>query len=291
MESFIVNVSKPKFECKLNHKELKLIGNVTLKVLEKLQCFEYEHIDLSEAEMGIDEEKWEVCLGWSHHGPVYGRSGWRKVEVLTRLLEQINAESRIMPEEMRRQLIDRKVFANKNRAAAISLLQHACTLKRCVILHNYASNNSGQVSDRHVEAYDVHPEDGLVICYDLDKNATRVFNINRIGYVEILEDQLWKNAALHQEIPVDIFHMTGTDSIHIMLQLDLMAKNLLVEEYPRVKDYITPHKGDNNIWYLSTDVRRLEGIGRFYIGLANHIQILEGDALRQYAAEYAKKFL
>jgi hypothetical protein len=35
----------------------------------------------------------------------------------------------------------------------------------------------------------------------------------------------------------------------------------------------------------------MEGIGRFYIGLANHIQILEGDALKQYAAEYAKKFL
>ena len=216
---------------------------------------------------------------------------YRVVELNDTAYLRVNAESRIMPEEMRRQLIDRKVFANKNRAAAISLLQHACTLKRCVILHNYASNNSGQVSDRHVEAYDVHPEDGLVICYDLDKSATRVFNINRIGYVEILEDQLWKNAALHQEVPVDIFHMTGTDSIHIMLQLDLMAKNLLVEEYPRAKDYITPHKGDNNIWYLSTDVRRLEGIGRFYIGLANHIQILEGDALKQYAAEYAKKFL
>ena len=216
---------------------------------------------------------------------------YRVVELNDTAYLRVNAESRIMPEEMRRQLIDRKVFANKNRAAAISLLQHACTLKRCVILHNYASNNSGQVSDRHVEAYDVHPEDGLVICYDLDKSATRVFNINRIGYVEILEDQLWKNVALHQEVPVDIFHMTGTDSIHIMLQLDLMAKNLLVEEYPRAKDYITPHKGDNNIWYLSTDVRRLEGIGRFYIGLANHIQILEGNALKQYAKDYAEKFL
>jgi hypothetical protein len=35
----------------------------------------------------------------------------------------------------------------------------------------------------------------------------------------------------------------------------------------------------------------LEGIGRFYIGLANHITILDGEPLRQYAAEYAKKYL
>lgn len=216
---------------------------------------------------------------------------YRVVELNGTAYLRVNAESRIMPEQVRQELIDRKVFTNKDKAAAISRLQHACTLKRCVILHNYASNNSGQVSDRHVEAYDIHPDDGLVICYDLDKSDTRVFNINRIGYVEILEEEPWKNMALHQEIPVDIFHMTGTDSIHIMLQLDLMAKNLLVEEYPRAKDYITPHKSDNNIWYLSTDVRHLEGIGRFYIGLASHIQILEGDALKQYAAEYAKKNL
>ena len=50
----------------------------------------------------------------------------------------------------------------------------------------------------------------------------------------------------------------------ISLQLDLMAKNLLVEEYP--KEFITGQKGDENVW-------------------------LEGDALKEYAKEYAKKYL
>ena len=85
--------------------------------------------------------------------------------------------------------------------------------------------------------------------------------------------------------------MTGNTTIHISLQLDLMAKNLLVEEYPRAKDYVTGHMGDANIWYFTTDVCRMEGIGRFYIGLAAHIQILEGEELKQYAAEYAEKYL
>jgi hypothetical protein len=35
----------------------------------------------------------------------------------------------------------------------------------------------------------------------------------------------------------------------------------------------------------------VEGIGRFYIGLAEHIRILEDDDLKKYASEYAKKFL
>jgi predicted DNA-binding transcriptional regulator YafY len=35
----------------------------------------------------------------------------------------------------------------------------------------------------------------------------------------------------------------------------------------------------------------IEGIGRFYIGLASHIKILEGEELRKYAKEYAKQYL
>ena len=74
----------------------------------------------------------------------------------------------------------------------------------------------------------------------------------------------------------------------ISLQLDLMAKNLLVEEYPKAKEFITGQKGDENVWFFTTDICKIEGIGRFYIGLANHILILEGDALKEYAKEYAK---
>ena len=183
------------------------------------------------------------------------------------------------------------MFTNKDRAAAVSRLQHACTQKRCVILHQYASNNGGTVSDRHVEAYDIKPEDGLVVCYDIDKKGVRIFSINRIGYVEILDNEPWRNTASHKAVKVDVFHMNGDTTTRISLQLDLMAKNLLVEEYPRAKEFITGHKGDENIWYFTTDVCRMEGIGRFYIGLAEHIRILEGDELKKYASEYANKFL
>lgn len=216
---------------------------------------------------------------------------YRVVELNGTAYLRVNAESRIMPEEMRQELIDRKVFTNKDKAAAVSRLQHACTQKRCVILHQYASNNGGTVSDRHVEAYDIKPEDGLVVCYDIDKKGVRIFSINRIGYVEILDNEPWRNTASHKAVKVDVFHMNGDITTRISLQLDLMAKNLLIEEYPRAKDYITGHKGDENIWYFTTDVCRMEGIGRFYIGLAEHIKILEGDELKKYAKEYAEKHL
>ena len=84
----------------------KVTGSLDLKDLESLLEDEYEFLDISEAEMGIEEEQWEVCLGWSHSGPVYGNSGWRKVEVLKRLLEQINAKTILLPDDVQRRHIN-----------------------------------------------------------------------------------------------------------------------------------------------------------------------------------------
>ena len=84
----------------------KVIGPLDLKGLESLLEDEYDFLDISEAEIGIDEERWEVCLGWSHSGPVYGNSGWRKVEVLKRLLEQINAKTILLPDDVQRRHIN-----------------------------------------------------------------------------------------------------------------------------------------------------------------------------------------
>lgn len=216
---------------------------------------------------------------------------YRVVELNNTAYLRVNAESREMSETMRQQHIANKVFTKKNQAAAISLLQHACSQKKAVVLHNYASSNSGSVADRTVEAYDVRPEDGLVVCYDKKKLECSVFKINRIGYVEILENEPWVHTAVHKKINVDVFHMSGTKPIPVSLQLDLFAKNLLVEEFPSAKEHIKPHKGDNNIWYFDTEVYQMEGIGRFYLGLANHIIILQASELEKYVAEFTKDYL
>ena len=112
METITVNVSEPNYESKLNNKSLKLTGEITLDVLEDLICYEYDYLDISEAEFGTDYEKWEVCLGWSHSGPVYGNSGWREVEVLRRFLEKINAKSILLPDNVMRRHIN-SAYYNK----------------------------------------------------------------------------------------------------------------------------------------------------------------------------------
>lgn len=108
-----VNVSEPDYAGKLNNKNLKLTGEITLDVLEDLICYEYDYLDISEAEFGIDFEKWEVCLGWSHSGPVYGNSGYRKVEMLRRFLEQIKAKTIRLPDNVQRRHIN-SAYYNRN---------------------------------------------------------------------------------------------------------------------------------------------------------------------------------
>ena len=41
-------------------------------------------------------------------------------------------------------------------------------------------------------------------------------------------------------------------------------------------------------YILETHVNKMEGIGRFYLGLAKEIQIVEGEELKNYARYYVK---
>lgn len=198
---------------------------------------------------------------------------------------RINAESREMTESLKAQVIDRKMLNKKEKATNITVLYRAIQEKHNVILHGYSSSHSGVISDRKVEAYDIDAERNLLYALDLDAgNVCKVFNINRVSNVEIL-DTPWQFEHLHQPIQVDAFRMSGTKPIHCHLQLDLMAKNLLLEEYPTAKSSLTKGKDDNE-WFLDTQVYNIAGIGRYYIGLANHIEILDAPELKSFAINY-----
>ena len=205
---------------------------------------------------------------------------------------RVNAESREMPEKVKQEMIARKVFTDKNKAAAISMLQQACDRKLQVILHKYSSGNSATIKNRRIEAYKVIPQEGVVMGCDVENvnYACKVFNIDRIGYVEILHDQPWEHEISHKEILLDAFHWSGETPINVSLKLDLTARNLLVEEYPGTKKDLTEDKKYPGTWYLNTKVYNIMGIGRFYAGLANHIEILDCPELKEYIEEY-KKYL
>ena len=82
--------------------------------------------------------------------------------------------------------------------------------------------------------------------------------------------------------------MTGPLNEKIAIQLNTRAKSLLLEEFPLAEKDL---KREDGKWILRTVIHSLEGAGRFVIGLAADVKILEGDALRGYILDYQKKYI
>ena len=56
----------------------------------------------------------------------------------------------------------------------------------------------------------------------------------------------------------------------------MMAKNLLLEEFPLAEKDLKTLDGK---WVLETLVSGMEGVGRFVIGLASEIQVIDSPGL------------
>ena len=169
-----------------------------------------------------------------------------------------------------------------NNAPNIEALVSAKDLKRQVVLRNYTSGHSNVTRDRIVEPFDFTSEMIDVWAWDVEAGQNRVFKVARIDEVEILPDP-WQHESDHSRLQVDVFRMSGENAIPVKLQLNNRAKALLVEEYPMADKDL---KRDGKDWILDTTVTCLEGVGRFVIGLAADIKIIEGEQLRKYIQEY-----
>jgi predicted DNA-binding transcriptional regulator YafY len=182
-----------------------------------------------------------------------------------------------------------RILSKKEAAANVAALRDAIDGKRKAVLHGYSSSNSGEVKDRTVEPFAFASNRNIIWCYDLEKKVNKVFKVDRINNVEILADR-WEYETHHRQGKMDVFRMTGDTPMPIKLQLSLMAKNILVEEYPEASKDLIPTANDD-VWILETNVYQIEGIGRFYMGLAGEIQIIDAPKLKEYAQKYSKDYI
>ena len=175
----------------------------------------------------------------------------------------------------------------KSNAANIQALADAAKNKQQVVLKNYESSNSGDIRDRKVEPFGFTTNYLDVWCYDPEDGRNKRFKIARIDEVEVL-DEPWADEALHSSSEIDVFRMSGPERYHVRLRLSLRAKNLMVEEYPLAEKCIRKN-GDH--YLFDADFCALEGVGRFVIGLAGEITIIEGEELKGYIRNYVSEYL
>ena len=176
---------------------------------------------------------------------------------------------------------------NKESALSIESLGEAIKDRKKVILKNYESGNSHKVSDRMVEPFEFTTNMIDVWCYDLEKKENKVFKISRIGEVRVLEEE-WSEEEAHRKSITDCFRMSGFEQTPVKLEMGIMAKNLLLEEYPLAEKDL---KKEGDRWILETMVSDMAGVGRFVIGLAHDIKVIDSPELVEYIRLFVTKHL
>lgn len=177
------------------------------------------------------------------------------------------------------------VVRGKNAPNIRSLIE-AIEEERQVILHGYQSAHGSAVRDRRVEPFAFTTNYVQVWCYDTEDGRCKLFKSSRISSVEVTETP-WAHKADHREGFIDIFRIHGEERTRIVLEMGLLAYNLLIEEYPLAERNLKPT--DNGRWLLDTEVAGMAGVGRFVVGLLDDIRIIEGSELKAYLQAYMAK--
>lgn len=175
----------------------------------------------------------------------------------------------------------------KDIAEHIEILGKAMREKKAVILKGYESSHSGEISDRWIEPFEFTTNCIDIWGYDLEKKENKVFKISRIEKVKAL-DEGWTKEDKHRKSKTDCFRISSYEQTPVKLELSMMAKNLLIEEYPLAEQDIRK-EGDK--WILETMVSGMEGVGRFVIGLAQEIKVIDSPALENYIRNFVSKYL
>lgn len=213
--------------------------------------------------------------------------------ILKRAIESID-DTNLLKQNLKRKLYsvyDNKILADTivrgGNAANVRNLVEAIEQKRQAVLRDYRSAHGSAVRDRHVEPFAFTTNYVQVWCYDIDDSTCKLFKITRIGSVT-LTDASWQHEADHAKGFVDIFRMNGQRRLHIRLAMGIMARNLLLEEYPLAEKYVTPMADGR--WMLDTEVADYAGAARFTVGLMDDMEIVDSPDFKQYIETYVRRY-
>ena len=213
--------------------------------------------------------------------------------VVNRLIDRLD-DTNAMKQGLKRKLTavyDATHIGNyidrKSNSANIEALTEAVRQQKAVLLKGYSSSHSGGTKDYRVEPFKFNTNYIDFWAYDLSDGINKRFKVSRIEDVELLEEP-WRFGDAHAAEPMDAFRMHGSQPVRVRLQLDYVAKNLLLEEFPLAEQGLTERDGG---WLWEGDIYGMQGVGRFVLGLADHVRVLEGDALKEFLQENARRIL
>ena len=164
-------------------------------------------------------------------------------------------------------------------AQNISRIFQAIKEERVVLLRDYNSPSSGQVSNRIVEPYLFINENAEVRCYELSTKMNKTFKVSRCADVELL-DLLWSHKEEHMPFYSDLFGFTGDPRLPVSILLGQLSTSVLLEEYPDAQRQMSLQPDGRQL--LKTEVCSYVGIARFVLGLYDDIEVVDSPEFKEY---------
>lgn len=182
----------------------------------------------------------------------------------------------------------------KELAKNIYRLKTAIDEKKIVTVHRYRSSNSNQESNRHLEPFKMGKYNLDVWCYDLDdvdpKRRNKLFTLNRMGDVQIM-DENWKyGTPYHKAKAQDIFRMTGDKKYEISLSMKLRQMNFLMEYY-HIDKNVFEQDTANDRYLLNTTVYNLTPVVGFCVQFGTDIEVYGSNDLKEAIKAYLEKLI
>lgn len=164
-------------------------------------------------------------------------------------------------------------------AENVSNIQQAIDNHRLCILRGYTSLHSDTKTDRLVEPFLFLGSKNDVRCYELASQMNKTFKLSRCESVEVL-DVDWQFEKKHKKMFTDIFHFTDEKKTRVRLILGTLSKTILVEEHPEARKFLIPTSDGR--WLLDAEYCSMKGVGRFYLGLFEDIEIIDSPEFKEY---------
>jgi predicted DNA-binding transcriptional regulator YafY len=190
----------------------------------------------------------------------------------------LHSEAKELPEQ----------FLKLRVAKMFRTLSEAVENKKQVVLKNYHSANSQEITDRLVEPFQFGEGFQSVLALDTKDKQCKYFKLERIGEVVVL-DKPYKFQKMHEKTSTDIFGITGRKETWVTLRLSLRAYVLMREEFPLAQPYLEKEETEETKSYIfNGPVLNFKGVGRFVMGLADEVTIVSPVEFKNYVKEKIK---
>lgn len=155
----------------------------------------------------------------------------------------------------------------------VEKLNIGITNKKKVLLKQYHSVNSNNISDRLVEPIQFTESYNAICAYEVDSQITKYFNLERIIDVEVLENEQEFN-NLHIVEPTDVFGFTerNGEKFEVELTLSLRAYILFKEANAGLENYFTKIN-NTSLYLLKVNVNNPKPILSLIKGFKDELEI------------------